>query len=155
MPASLCDCCGETVAEVSERRNVKRNGRSHVAEGQRRAAKDGAILPGCMSWVRINGRKSFSNKSLHGRSDRRLLAQAPLGHSQVTSKLEAFSRASGSAQRRAVHRLEYSSFPNVPKVSEAGRRPNQRAIENADRGMVDVTGIEPATPCLQSRCSPS
>jgi hypothetical protein len=30
--------------------------------------------------------------------------------------------------------------------------------ENADkslRRLVDVTGIEPVTPCLQSRCSPS
>jgi hypothetical protein len=28
-------------------------------------------------------------------------------------------------------------------------------IERAEIKLVDVTGIEPVTPCLQSRCSPS
>jgi hypothetical protein len=31
----------------------------------------------------------------------------------------------------------------------------EEAIEIGVNKMVDVTGIEPVTPCLQSRCSPS
>jgi hypothetical protein len=37
--------------------------------------------------------------------------------------------------------------------AEAGSRVIQCMLQG--KGMVDVTGIEPATPCLQSRCSPS
>ena len=29
------------------------------------------------------------------------------------------------------------------------------SVSQAEKKLVDVTGIEPVTPCLQSRCSPS
>ena len=35
------------------------------------------------------------------------------------------------------------------------RRKNSDAILLTAKRLVDVAGIEPATPCLQSRCSPS
>ena len=34
-------------------------------------------------------------------------------------------------------------------------RTTPRTVSQVIEKMVDVTGIEPATPCLQSRCSPS
>jgi hypothetical protein len=40
------------------------------------------------------------------------------------------------------------------KVTTAGPM-NYLGTRNALKEMVDVAGIEPATPCLQSRCSPS
>jgi hypothetical protein len=32
---------------------------------------------------------------------------------------------------------------------------NSVSVLQSEEKLVDVTGIEPATPCLQSRCSPS
>jgi hypothetical protein len=44
-------------------------------------------------------------------------------------------------------------FSNVPiSVTLVGGQITERFISGQ---MVDVAGIEPATPCLQSRCSPS
>jgi len=51
-----------------------------------------------------------------------------------------YTHANGSAQRQAVDRLESLLFPSVPKFVGIGQRPM----------LVDVTGIEPVTPCLQS-----
>jgi hypothetical protein len=32
---------------------------------------------------------------------------------------------------------------------------NSVSVLQSEKKLVDVTGIEPVTPCLQSRCSPS
>jgi len=67
---SFGDCWAERVAEIRKKRRVRSRGRSRLAEGQRRAEKRGGILPGRMFLVRINGCKSFSNKSLRGKGPR-------------------------------------------------------------------------------------
>src|SRR5689334_3461676 len=77
---SPCDCCARIVAGTSARRPQKRSGRNHSFEGKSGASNDGDFHPGCIPWVRINGRKSFSNKSLHENSlpgFLRLLASRP------------------------------------------------------------------------------
>ena len=61
------DCWAERVAEIKRRERIRRRGRSQLAEGQRGAEKRGRILPERIFQVRINGCKSFSNKSLRER----------------------------------------------------------------------------------------
>src|ERR1700747_1708373 len=67
-PGSSRNCCAEIVAGTTERSQQKSSSRNHPGEGKSDAANDGDFLPGCISWVSINGRKSFSNKSLHENS---------------------------------------------------------------------------------------
>jgi hypothetical protein len=43
--------------------------------------------------------------------------------------------------------------PNLRRLSGVAQRP--LSLQKQKSKVVDVTGIEPATPCLQSRCSPS
>jgi hypothetical protein len=50
-----------------------------------------------------------------------LFPQPQLGHSYATNTLQAYTHASGSAQRRAVNRLEDHLFPNVPKLGILGK----------------------------------
>lgn len=45
------------------------------------------------------------------------VAQAQLGHSHMSTTLEVYTHASGTAQRQAVDQLENQLFPNVPKFS--------------------------------------
>jgi hypothetical protein len=50
------------------------------------------------------------------------------------------------------------SIPETPRSTRvAMQQVHSRdvLVTWAKKGMVDVTGIEPVTPCLQSRCSPS
>lgn len=61
---------------------------------------------------------------LHEQGTPLRVAQAQLGHSHVTTTLQVYTHASGSAQRHAVNQLEDHLFPNVPKSSEVGDRPN-------------------------------
>src|SRR3984885_14053866 len=43
----------------------------------------------------------------------------------------------------------------VDKKREVGEEMNSVSVLQSEKKLVDVTGIEPVTPCLQSRCSPS
>ena len=61
---------------------------------------------------------------LHEQGTPLRVAQAQLGHSHMTTTLEVYTHASGSAQRQAVNQLEDQLFPNVPKFGEVGQRPN-------------------------------
>ena len=74
--------------------------------------------------------------------------------------LEHYSRIRMDAKRRALE-----SIDRVQRATVFGagvhQNMNQLASDGKDvpakvlKRLVDVTGIEPATPCLQSRCSPS
>ena len=55
---------------------------------------------------------------LHEQGTPLRVAQAQLGHSHMTTTLQVYTHASGSAQRQAVNQLESLLFPNVPKFSE-------------------------------------
>jgi len=70
---------------------------------------------------------------LHEQGTPLRVAQAQLGHSHMTTTLQVYTHASGSAQRQAVNQLEDQLFPNVPKFAEAGQRPNQQVIVIAGR----------------------
>jgi len=61
---------------------------------------------------------------LHEQGTPLRVAQAQLGHSQMTTTLQIYTHASGSAQKQAVDHLESLLFPNVPKFGEVGQRPN-------------------------------
>jgi integrase len=61
---------------------------------------------------------------LHEQGTPLRVAQAQLGHSHMTTTLQIYTHASGSAQRQAVDQLEALLFPIVPKSGEAGQRPN-------------------------------
>jgi len=61
---------------------------------------------------------------LHEQGTPLRVAQAQLGHSHMTTTLEVYTHASGSAQRQAVELLENQLFPNVPKFAEVAERPN-------------------------------
>jgi hypothetical protein len=41
------------------------------------------------------------------------------------------------------------------RKQEIGAEMNLLSALRSEKKLVDVTGIEPVTPCLQSRCSPS
>ena len=47
----------------------------------------------------------------------------------------------------AISRLGLATQPSL--------QPTRRTATAAPDGVVETTGIEPMTPCLQSRCSPS
>jgi hypothetical protein len=47
------------------------------------------------------------------------------------------------------------SGPAVPELKKLALPVYSFGIEIQGSKLVDVAGIEPATPCLQSRCSPS
>ena len=61
---------------------------------------------------------------LHEQGTPLRVAQAQLGHSHMTTTLQIYTHASGSAQRQAVDQLESLLFPIVPKSGEASQRPN-------------------------------
>lgn len=61
---------------------------------------------------------------LHEQGTPLRVAQAQLGHSHMTTTLQIYTHASGSAQRQAVDLLESLLFPSVPKFVENGQRPN-------------------------------
>jgi integrase len=52
------------------------------------------------------------------------VAQAQLGHSHMSTTLQVYTHASGSAQRQAVNQLEDQLFPSVPKFGGVAQRPN-------------------------------
>ena len=52
------------MAEIKRGERVRRRGRSRLQQAQHGAEKRVGILPGRIFLVRINGCKSFSNKSL-------------------------------------------------------------------------------------------
>jgi integrase len=86
-------------------------------------------------------------------SDQTIMSIA--GH--VSHKMLAhYSHVRLEAKRAALKNLSYEPTEvshvtnNVTKKRRKGQAQSQ-VVEN----MVDVTGFEPATPCLQSRCSPS
>ncbi len=61
---------------------------------------------------------------LHEQGTPLRVAQAQLGHSHMTTTLQVYTHASGSAQRQAVDHLESVLFPSVPKFAEVSQRPN-------------------------------
>lgn len=61
---------------------------------------------------------------LHEQETPLRVAQAQLGHSHMTTTLQVYTHASGSAQRQAVEHLESLLFPSVPKFAEVGLKPN-------------------------------
>jgi integrase len=63
---------------------------------------------------------------LHSQGTPLKVAQAQLGHSHMTTTLEVYTHASGSAQRDAVNLLEEQLFPNVPKFDESGNTAQEK-----------------------------
>ena len=61
---------------------------------------------------------------LHEQGTPLRVAQAQLGHSHMTTTLQVYTHASGSAQRQAVDHLESVLFPSIPKFAEVSQRPN-------------------------------
>ncbi len=61
---------------------------------------------------------------LHEQGTPLRVAQAQLGHSHMTTTLQVYTHASGSAQRQAVNQLEGQLFPIVAKASEVELRPS-------------------------------
>jgi integrase len=55
---------------------------------------------------------------LHEQGTPLRVAQAQLGHSHMTTTLQIYTHASGSAQRQAVVHLESLLFPSVPKLPQ-------------------------------------
>jgi integrase len=82
-------------------------------------------------------------------SDQTIMAIA--GH--VSQKMLAhYSHVRLEAKRQALDALSTGTKGAVTSQTTSQKEASKpRVIEN----MVDVTGFEPATPCLQSRCSPS
>jgi integrase len=62
---------------------------------------------------------------LHEQGTPLRVAQAQLGHSHMSTTLQVYTHASGSAQRQAVDRLESLLFPTVPKFAEGASLPIQ------------------------------
>jgi len=60
---------------------------------------------------------------LHEQGTPLRVAQAQLGHSHMTTTLQVYTHASGSAQRQAVDHLESLLFPSVSKFAEVGQGP--------------------------------
>ena len=82
-------------------------------------------------------------------SDQTIMAIA--GH--VSPKMLAhYSHVRLEAKRQALTALSKKAEGTVTSQSTSQKQSSRpQVLEN----MVDVTGIEPVTPCLQSRCSPS
>jgi integrase len=70
---------------------------------------------------------------LHEQGTPLRVAQAQLGHSHMTTTLQIYTHASGSAQKQAVEHLESLLFPSVPKFAEVGPRTNQQVVVIAGR----------------------
>jgi hypothetical protein len=51
------------------------------------------------------------------------VAQAQLGRSHMSTKLDVYTHASASVQRQAVEQLENQLFPSVPKFSGEEEKP--------------------------------
>jgi hypothetical protein len=49
----------------------------------------------------------------------------------------------------------FSVIQPLGSADQAGRHPTTSTPSPERRGLVEVIGLEPTTPCLQSRCSPS
>jgi hypothetical protein len=82
-------------------------------------------------------------------SDQTIMSIA--GH--VSSKMLAhYSHVRLEAKRQALEGISKSARV---RVMSQGASPNQETPPQSLKNVVDVAGIEPATPCLQSRCSPS
>ena len=82
-------------------------------------------------------------------SDQTTMAIA--GH--VSPKMLAhYSHVRLEAKRRALDAL---SNRHPEPVTSQSTSQNEASTSQVVENMVDVAGIEPATPCLQSRCSPS
>jgi integrase len=73
--------------------------------------------------------------------------------------LEHYSHIRLEAKREAVRVLSRVRSAEETEVHVTERvtvaTENEKAIPQPLKNLVDVAGIEPATPCLQSRCSPS
>jgi Phage integrase family len=70
--------------------------------------------------------------------------------------LELYSHIRLAAKRTAVDALSSGeSDGSYGTKDDTNDEVNERSQPQVAEKMVDVTGIEPATPCLQSRCSPS
>jgi hypothetical protein len=81
--------------------------------------------------------------------------QALLGHASPEVTRQIYLHAIPEEQRRAVEEIEkLLTDPNEPKFREPGKGQISKAL-NLQVMLVDVAGLEPATPCLQSRCSPN
>ena len=83
--------------------------------------------------------------SIAGHVSRKMLEH--YSHIRLEAKREAVRVLSGVREGQEMTRQVINHVTN--EAPEAGPLP--QPLEN----MVDVAGIEPATPCLQSRCSPS
>jgi len=82
-------------------------------------------------------------------SDQTIMSIA--GH--VSQKMLAhYSHVRLERKREALAALSKTTEPSVTSQSTSQ---NQESDPQVTENMVDVAGIEPATPCLQSRCSPS
>jgi hypothetical protein len=82
-------------------------------------------------------------------SDQTIMSIA--GH--VSSKMLAhYSHVRLEAKRQALEGISKSARV---RVMSQGASQNQETPPQSLKNVVDVAGIEPATPCLQSRCSPS
>ena len=62
-----------------------------------------------------------------------------------------FFRRQNSHLKRGTHTGQSPSRLVARLVRSAAAKPRQRQ----DKTLVELSGIEPLTPCLQSRCSPS
>jgi Phage integrase family len=80
--------------------------------------------------------------SIAGHVSARMLAH--YSHVRLEAKRSALAALSGK-QQAAGH-----DTTNVTKEA-----PRAQDVMQVVENLVDVTGIEPVTPCLQSRCSPS
>jgi hypothetical protein len=68
--------------------------------------------------------------------------------------LARYSHVRLDARRKALEALSKAGGiePEVTSQTTPQKPPDASQVPNF---VVDVAGIEPATPCLQSRCSPS
>src|SRR5262245_2618951 len=70
---------------------------------------------------------------------------------QCPTSRETTSRAAVRAARAIASETDLFSEPSARPIAAA---PSLCAIRR-NLELVELTGVEPATPCLQSRCSPS
>ena len=77
-----------------------------------------------LGWIDWHSLRHTHGTLLHEQGTPLRVAQAQLGQSHMTTTLEVYTHASGSAQRHAVNQLEDQLFPNVPKFVGVAQRPN-------------------------------
>jgi hypothetical protein len=92
--------------------------------------------------AKMAAREDATIMSIAGHVSPRMLAH--YSHVRLENRRKALDALSSRNQDRGYVTI------HVTKGKTEGSVPPQ-VVEN----MVDVTGFEPATPCLQSRCSPS